>query len=91
MEAHKRTEMVNRLMEEANLMMGVLEKAMEGERIEESQPPRHGAHHPQGQYSLEDEHKAWGKILRALTEIQTELEQIEQSEHDRIKKDTSRV
>src|SRR5215831_21296613 len=65
MEAPKRTEMVNRLMEEANLMMGVLEKAMEGERVEESQPAMHGTHHPQGQYSLEDEHKAWGKVLRA--------------------------
>jgi len=40
---------------------------------------------------LEDEHKAWGKILRALTEIQAELEQIEQSEHHRMEKDTSRV
>ena len=91
MEAHKRTEMVNRLMEEANLMMGVLEKAMEGERIEESQPAMHGTHHPQGQYSLEDEHKAWGKVLRALTEIQTALEQIEQSEHHRIEKEMPRV
>jgi hypothetical protein len=91
MEAHKRTEMVNRLMEEANLMMGVLEKAMQGERLEETHPTMHGAHHPQGQYSLEDEHKAWGKVLRALTEIQTELNQIEQSEHRRIAKETPRV
>ena len=91
MESHKRTEMVNRLMEEANLMMGVLEKAMEGERVEESQPAMHGTHHPQGQYSLEDEHKAWGKVLRALTEIQTELDQIEQSEHRRTEKDMTGV
>ena len=91
MEALKRTEMVNRLMEEANLMMGVLEKAMEGERVEESQPAMHGTHHPQGQYSLEDEHKTWGKVLRALTEIQTALDQIEQSEHHRIERETPRV
>jgi len=71
-------------MEEANLMMGVLEKAMEGERIEESYSGLHGTHQPQGQYSLEDEHKSWGKILRALTEIQTELGQIEHSERLRI-------
>src|SRR5215831_15935898 len=90
-EPRKRTHLVNELMQEAHLMMAALEKAMEGERIEESHPPKHGAHHPQGQYSLEDEHKAWGKILRALTEIQTELVQIEQSEHDRVAKDTSRV
>ena len=91
MESHKRTEMVNRLTEEANLMMGVLEKAMQGERIEESQPAMHGTHHPQGQYSLEDEHKAWGKILRALTEIQTALDQIAQAEHHRIEREMPRV
>ena len=84
MEPQKRTHLVNELMQEAHLMMGVLEKAMEGARSEASHPPLHGTHHPQGQYSLEDEHKAWGKVLRALTEMQTELEQIEQAEHQRI-------
>ncbi len=86
MESHKRTELVNRLMEEANLMMGVLEKAMAGERIEKSQPAMHGTHHPQEPYSLEDEHKSWGTVLRALTEIQTALDQIEQSERQRIER-----
>jgi hypothetical protein len=86
MEPRKRTELVNRLMEEAHLMMGVLEKAMEGERIEESQPAMHGTHHPREEYSLEDQHKSWGKVLRALTEIQTELDQIEQSERQRIER-----
>ena len=84
MEPRKRTHLVNELMQEANLMMGALEKAMEGERIEESHPARPGPQHPQGQYSLEDEHKSWGKILRALTEIQTELDRIEHCEHQRI-------
>lgn len=84
MEPRERTHLVNKLMEEANLMMGVLEKAMEGERLEEIHPAMHGTHHPQGQHSLEDEHKSWGKILRVLTEIQTELDQIEQSEHHRV-------
>jgi len=86
MESHKRTELVNRLMEEANLMMGVLEKAMAGERIEKSQPAMHGTHHLHEPYSLEDEHKSWGTILRTLTEIQTALDQIEQSERQRIEK-----
>jgi len=86
MEPRKRTELVNRLMEEANLMMGVLEKAMAGERIEESQPAMHGTHHPQEEYSLEDEHKSWGKVLRGLTEIQTELDQIEHSERQRVER-----
>ena len=83
MEPRKRTHLVNELMQEANLMMAALEKAMEGERVEESVPAKHGAHHPQGPYRLEDEHKSWGNILRDLTEIQTELEQIAQSEQHR--------
>jgi len=84
MEPRKRTHLVNELMQEANLMMGALEKAMEGERIGESHPARPGTQHPQGPYSLEDEHKSWGKVLRALTEIQTELDRIEHCEHQRI-------
>jgi len=86
MEPRKRTHLVNELMQEANLMMAALEKAMEGERIEERSPAKHGAHPPQGPYSLEDEHKAWGNVLKALTAIQTELDQIGQSEHRRIER-----
>jgi len=86
MEPRKRTHLVNELMQEAHLMMGALEKAMEGERIEESHPVGHGTQHPQRQYSLEDEHKSWGQVLRALTEIQTELDQIEQCENQRIER-----
>ena len=82
MEPRKRTHLVNELMQEANLMMAALEKAMQGERIEETHPSLHGTHH-EGHYSLEDEHKAWGQILKALTDIQTELDSIEQSEHQR--------
>jgi hypothetical protein len=84
MEPRKRTYLVHELMQEAQLMMGVLEKAMQGERSAESHPTLHGAHYPQGQHSLEEEHKSWGKVLRALTDIQTELDQIAQSEHQRI-------
>ena len=82
MEPRKRTHLVNELMQEAHLMMGVLEKAMQGERLEETHPSLHGTHH-EGHYSLEEEHKSWGKVLRALTDMQTELDQIEQSEHQR--------
>ena len=91
MEPRKRTHLVHELMHEAHLMMGTLEKAMEGERREESHPTRHGTQHSQGQYSLEDEHKAWGKVLRALTELQTELEHIEQAEHQRLERRTPRT
>ena len=84
MEPRKRTHLVNELMQEAHRMMGVLEKAMEGQRVDERHPTLHGAHHPQGQYSLEDEHQSWGKVLRALTDVQTELDQLEHYEHQRI-------
>ena len=86
MEPQKRTHLVNELMQEANLMMGVLEKAMQGERFEETHPALHGTQHQEGHSSLEDEHKAWGKILKALTEIQPELERIEHSEHQRVER-----
>jgi len=52
MEPRKRTHLVNELMDEAQLMMAALEKAMEGERIEETFPAKHGTHHPEEQYSL---------------------------------------
>jgi hypothetical protein len=83
MEPRKRTHLVNELMQEANLMMAALEKAMEGERIEQRHPSLPGTPHPQRHSSLEDEHKAWGQILDALTDMQTKLEKIEQAEHQR--------
>ena len=84
MEPRKRTHLVNELLQEAHLMMAALEKAMEGARSEASHPTLHGTQHPQGHSSLEDEHKSWGTVLKALTDIQAELEQIEQAEHQRI-------
>ena len=41
MEPRKRTHLVHELMQEAHLMMGTLEKAMECERSEERHKPRH--------------------------------------------------
>jgi hypothetical protein len=86
MEPRKRTELINTLIDEAHLMMGVLEKAMQGERIEERHPALHGTHHLQRDDRLEDEHKSWGKVLRTLTELHTELEQIESAERQRIER-----
>jgi len=88
MEPRKRTHLVNSLMEEAHLMMGVLEKALEGQRMEESHPALHGTHHPRGTYSLQDEHASWEQILRDLKAIQAELDQIEQYEHHRTERFT---
>jgi len=76
MEPRKRTHLVNSLMEEAHRMLGVLEKAKEGQRMEESHPNLHGTHHPQGAYCLQDEQTSWEKVLRDLKDIQTELDQI---------------
>ena len=84
MEPRKRMHLVNELMQEANLMMTALEKAMQGRRIEETAPAKHGTPHAQRPSSLEDEHKEWSLILRALTDIQAKLESIEHSEQERI-------
>jgi len=83
MEPRQRTHLVNELMDEANLMMRVVEKAMEGERSEARHPTLHGTPHPHGPYSLAEEHTSWGTILRTLTAIQTELDQIENAEQHR--------
>jgi len=86
MEPRKRTHLVNELMQEANLRMAALEKAMQGERFEEMHPALHRTQHHEGHYSLEDEHKTWGKILRALTDIYPELDKIEHSERQRTER-----
>ena len=84
MEQRKRTHLVNDLMDEANLMMSVLEKAMEGERLEARTTGLHETPSPQGAFSLEDEHNAWEKIHLALSDIQTALDHIAQAEQQRI-------
>ena len=86
MEPHKRTHLVNQLMEEATLMQGVLAKAMEGQQTEAHQQHLHGIHHAHGAYSLQDEHTAWGKIMQALQVIQAELNQIEHAERQRVER-----
>lgn len=83
MEPRKRLHLVNELMQEANLMMTALEKAMQGERIQESFLAQRGRQQHQKHYSLEDEHKDWSTIFRALTDIQAKLESIEHSERER--------
>jgi hypothetical protein len=83
MEPRQRTHLVNALMDEAHLMMGVLEKAMEGARNEASHPTLHGMQPPQGLYSVEEEQQAWGQVVSALTELHTELEHIAHAEQQR--------
>jgi hypothetical protein len=54
---------------------------MAGARIEASYPTLPRAQHPQGHYRLEEEHPSWGNVLKAVTDLQTELAQIEQAEY----------
>jgi len=84
MEPQKRTHLVNCLMEEATLMQGVLEKAMEGQRTEARQQTLHGTHHPHGEYSLHDEHAAWEKVVQSLQAVQSELDLIAHAERQRV-------
>ncbi len=83
MEPRKRTHLVNALTDEANLMIAVLKKAIEGER-REAIPPVLRETPPQRDIRLEEEHNAWEKIRQALTDIQTALDHIEHAEHQRI-------
>jgi hypothetical protein len=77
MEPRQRTEMGNRLTDEAPLMRGVLEQGMAGERGAGSPPAMHGTPHPQGQSSVEEAPTSWRKVRRTLPDIHTALEQIE--------------
>jgi hypothetical protein len=86
MEPQQRTHLVNQLMDEARLMQGVLEKAMEGQRTEARRPNLHGTHNAHEAYSLLDEQASWEKIMQALQGIQTELEQIAEAERQRVER-----
>src|SRR5262245_48065966 len=62
MEPHKRTHLVNELMEEARLMQSAVEKAMEGQQFEAQHPALHGPQHAPGTHRLQEEHAAWEKV-----------------------------
>jgi hypothetical protein len=93
MEPRKRTHLVNELMQEARLMLTALEQAMEAKEREATQIKE--SHHitddepiPPPAHTIQDEYTAWGKILRALTDTQTELEKIEQFKRQRLERCT---
>ena len=93
MEPQKRTHLVNELRQEAALMQAALEKAIaakqrEARQIEESHHITDDEPNPPPTSTLRDEHTSWGKVLRALTEVQTELEKIEQFERQRLERFT---
>ena len=85
MEPQERTQLVTRLLEEATRMQTLLEQAIAAKEQEAAQIEASG--HitddeplPTPVYTLEEQYNAWEKIARALSDIQTELNRIEQAE-----------
>jgi hypothetical protein len=93
MEPQKCTQLVTRLLEEATRMQTVLEQAIatkerEAAHIEASGHITDDEPTPTPVYTLEEQYDAWEKIARALSDIQTELHQIAQLEHQRLERGT---
>jgi hypothetical protein len=93
MEPQKRTQLVTRVLEEATRMQTVLEQAItaterEAAHIEASGYITDDEPTPTPVYTLQEQDDAWEKIARALNDIQTELHQIAQLEHQRLERGT---
>ena len=91
MEPQERSQLVTRLLEEATRMQTLLEQAIAAKEQEAAQIEASG--HitddeplPTPVYTLEEQYDAWEKIARALSDIQTELDQIEQSEQQSMQR-----
>ena len=91
MEPQERTQLVTRLLEEATRMQTVLEQAIAAKEQEAAQIEASG--HitddeplPTSVYTLEEQYDAWEKIARALSDIQTELNCIEQTEQQSMQR-----
>jgi hypothetical protein len=89
MEPQERTECVRRLLEEATRMQTLLEQAIaaterEAATIEARGPIPDDAPTPPPVSSLEEQYDAWETIAHALSDIQTELNRIEQAEQQWI-------
>jgi hypothetical protein len=85
MESHKRTELVDALLEEARQMITVLLKASTAPDMSRdvSQGTAPGTPNPQEQYTIQDERRWWEEVFKNLTEARKALGQIEQSERHR--------
>ena len=91
MEPQERTQLVTRLLEEATRMQTVLEQAMAAKEQEAAQIEASG--HitddeplPTPVYTLEQQYDAWEKIAHTLSDIQTELNRIEQAEQQSMQR-----
>ena len=85
MEPQERRQYVTGLLEEATRMQTVLEQAIaakerEADHIEASGHITDDEPTPTPVYTLEAQYDAWEKIASALSDIQTELNRIEQAE-----------
>jgi len=61
MDPRQRPPLVHACRDEAHLMLGRREQAMEGARSEARSPAVPGTPHPSRPYSLEDEYTSWGE------------------------------
>jgi hypothetical protein len=91
MEPQERTQLVTRLLEEATRMQTLLEQAIDAKEREAAQIEASG--HitddeplPTPVYALTQQYDAWEKIARALSDIQTELNCIEQTEQQSMQR-----
>ena len=91
MEPQERSQLVTRLLEEATRMQTLLEQAMAAKEQEAAQIEASG--HitddeplPTPVYTLEQQYDAWEKIALALSDIQTELNRIEQAEQQSMQR-----
>ena len=85
MESHKRTELVDALLDEARQMITVLLKASTAPEVSQDMS-RHtvrGTPDPEEQYSIQDERRCWEEVFTHLTATRQALAQIEQSERHR--------
>ena len=86
MEPHERRQLLARLLEEATHRQDVLQEAavakeQEVHQIAASQHITDDEPHAQPVYRVQEELASWEIIVRALTEMQTTLNQLEASEH----------
>jgi hypothetical protein len=91
MAPHERTQLVTRLLEEATRMQTVLEQAIVAKAQEAAHVEASG-HIPDDEptsttvSTVEEQYDAWEKIAQALSDIQTELNRIEQAEQQSLKR-----
>jgi hypothetical protein len=91
MEPQERSQLVTRLLEEATRMQTLLEQAIAAKEQEAAQIAASGhltddEPTPTPVYTLEEQYDAWETIAGALSDIQTELNRIEQAEQQSMKK-----